>query len=110
MRMLPATTFSPPKRFTPRRRPAESRPLREEPPAFLCAMAVSPLSLRGLRRRTAGHDLLDLDDGVVLAVAAAALGILPAALLEHENGGRAAMPDNFSGNAGARNKRAAQSD
>src|SRR3546814_9831721 len=27
---------SPPNFFTPRRRPAESRPLRDEPPAFLC--------------------------------------------------------------------------
>src|SRR6185312_8632765 len=38
-RMLPAGTTWPPKRFTPRRWPAESRPLRELPPAFLCAMA-----------------------------------------------------------------------
>src|SRR5687767_3943328 len=38
-RMLPASTYSPPNFFTPRRRPALSRPLREEPPAFLCAMA-----------------------------------------------------------------------
>ena len=30
---------SPPNFFTPRRRPAESRPLREEPPAFLCAIS-----------------------------------------------------------------------
>src|SRR5262245_33763395 len=37
--MLPATTVSLPKHFRPRRRPAESRPLRELPPAFLCAMA-----------------------------------------------------------------------
>src|SRR5262249_38251829 len=37
--MLPAGTSWPPKRFTPRRWPGESRPLRELPPAFLCAMA-----------------------------------------------------------------------
>src|SRR5688500_5076934 len=64
--MLPARTFSPPNFFTPRRRPALSRPLREEPPAFLCAMALSStlpilqawlfafagaLSRRGLLRR-----------------------------------------------------------
>src|SRR5262245_18701957 len=36
--MLPASTFWPPDFFTPSRRPAESRPLRDEPPAFLCAM------------------------------------------------------------------------
>ncbi len=34
-RMLPLMTLSPPNFFTPRRRPAESRPLRDEPPAFL---------------------------------------------------------------------------
>src|SRR4030095_14582524 len=37
--MLPAGTTWPPKRFTPRRWPGESRPLRELPPAFLCAIA-----------------------------------------------------------------------
>src|SRR5688572_16187954 len=36
--MLPASTCSPPKRFTPRRFEWESRPLRVLPPAFLCAM------------------------------------------------------------------------
>src|SRR5690349_16202299 len=36
--MLPATTVSPPNFFTPKRRPALSRPLRDEPPAFLCAI------------------------------------------------------------------------
>src|SRR5471030_2368141 len=39
-RILPATTISPPDFFRPRRRPALSRPLREDPPAFLCAIAV----------------------------------------------------------------------
>src|SRR6056297_3786398 len=37
--MLPGITASPPYFLTPRRRPAESRPLREEPPAFLCAIS-----------------------------------------------------------------------
>src|SRR5271169_3213993 len=36
--MLPASTISPPAFFRPRLRPALSRPLREDPPAFLCAM------------------------------------------------------------------------
>src|SRR5215510_1329941 len=40
-RILPASTISPPADFRPSRRPAESRPLREDPPAFLCAMMVS---------------------------------------------------------------------
>src|SRR5688572_28881584 len=39
--MLPARTLSPPNIFKPRRRPALSRPLREEPPAFLCAIVTA---------------------------------------------------------------------
>src|SRR4051812_20632969 len=42
--MLPGITASPPNFLTPRRRPAVSRPLREEPPAFLCAIGSSPYS------------------------------------------------------------------
>src|SRR4029077_11610232 len=42
MMILPASTSWPPYFLTPRRRPALSRPLRELPPAFLCAMAVAP--------------------------------------------------------------------
>src|SRR6478752_4854314 len=41
MRIFPVSTCSPPNFFTPKRRPAESRPLRELPPAFLCAIAYS---------------------------------------------------------------------
>jgi hypothetical protein len=37
---LPAETLCPPKRFTPRLWPALSRPFRELPAAFLCAMAL----------------------------------------------------------------------
>src|SRR5262245_51042257 len=43
--MLPATTVCPPYSLIPRRRPAESRPLREDPPAFLCAMVIPMLAL-----------------------------------------------------------------
>src|ERR1019366_4475573 len=39
-RILPASTISPPVDFKPSRRPAESRPFREDPPAFLCAMSA----------------------------------------------------------------------
>src|SRR6185312_9624292 len=45
MMMLPAITFSPPNFLTPRRRPAVSRPLRDDPPAFLCAIRLAPYSL-----------------------------------------------------------------
>src|SRR5690606_18941541 len=41
--MLPAMTASPPNFFTPRRLECESRPLRDEPPAFLCAICLTPL-------------------------------------------------------------------
>src|SRR3954453_9122870 len=37
-KILPASTYSPPNFFTPSRWPALSRPLRDEPPAFLWAM------------------------------------------------------------------------
>src|SRR5690349_17591872 len=43
--MLPARTCSPPKIFKPRRCPAESRPLRDDPPAFLCAITASETHL-----------------------------------------------------------------
>src|SRR4029079_812405 len=38
--ILPARTRWPPDFLTPSLRPIESRPLRDEPPAFLCAMGV----------------------------------------------------------------------
>src|SRR6478735_6482381 len=37
--MLPARACSPPNFFTPRRLLSLSRPLRDDPPAFLCAMS-----------------------------------------------------------------------
>src|ERR1700741_398261 len=43
--MLPARAFWPPKSFTPRRLLSLSRPLRLEPPAFLCAMTYCYLNL-----------------------------------------------------------------
>src|SRR4026209_395114 len=61
--MLPPTTCSPPHFFTPRRRPAESRPLREEPPAFLCAISYYSGILFGGRF---GRGLLDLGRGSLL--------------------------------------------
>src|SRR6218665_2756996 len=45
MMMLPARTSSPPNFLRRRRRPAVSRPLRDEPPAFLCAIRLAPYSL-----------------------------------------------------------------
>src|ERR1700704_5070672 len=86
--MLPGMTISPPYFLTPSRRPALSRPFREEPPAFLCAI----LSLLRLRRRlcrppgprspaggcgTLGVDLVEPQHGLVLAVPVFAAVILP---------------------------------
>src|SRR5690606_41532710 len=48
--MLPAETAWPPKIFTPRYFGLESRPLREEPTPFLCAMAASPYFTSDRRR------------------------------------------------------------
>src|SRR6187402_2105647 len=49
--MLPASTCSPPKRFTPRRLLWDSRPLRVLPPAFLCAISCSLRDRRNLHQR-----------------------------------------------------------
>ena len=48
--------------------------------------------------------------GVILAMAAAALGILAAALLEDEDRRRARLADDLAGNAGAGDQRAADGD
>src|SRR5487761_101981 len=58
MRILPASTCSPPKRFTPSRLEWESRPFLVLPPAFLCAMCAA----------SARADVRHLDLGERLAV------------------------------------------
>src|ERR1700750_2348444 len=81
--MLPATTSCPPNFFTPRRRPAVSRPLRDEPPAFLCAIGVCSLA----------GDVGDAQHGDVLAMAILAAAVLPAALLEDDHRVQAVLGD-----------------
>src|SRR6185437_10674870 len=93
--MLPAKTFWPPKRFTPSRRPSESRPLREEPPAFLCAI----LLLRSLSG--SGDDLFDLDHRQILAMAVLAPRILAAPLLEDDQVRPARLLDDRAHDLGA---------
>src|ERR687895_1211538 len=80
--IAPAETASPPNVFTPSRFDVESRPLRDEPPPFLCAMVRRGYQLlsgrRGIRfvvRRLllgrsplAQLDLGDLEDGEELSV------------------------------------------
>src|SRR5690606_14137256 len=93
--MLPAMTCSPPNFFTPRRRPAESRPLREEPPAFLCAIsnylskslfggAGFSLRLRGLFGGLLffSTDGKDAQQSHLLAMARLAAIVVATALLE----------------------------
>src|SRR5476651_2150740 len=98
--MLPDTTFWPPKRFTPRRRPSESRPLREEPPAFLCAIVL-------LRSLWLGDDLFDLDHRQILTMTVLATRILAAALLEDDQMFAAALLHDRADNLGAGNGRLA---
>src|SRR4051812_6755703 len=77
--MLPGITASPPNFLTPRRLPAVSRPLRELPPAFLCAMMDAP------GRRSGDRDVADAHDRQQLPVAVAAAIVLAAALLEDDD-------------------------
>src|ERR1700687_857645 len=97
-RMLPGMTFCPPKTLMPRCCPGESRPLREEPCPFLCAMVVLDLS---------GGDAGDLQLGVGLAVAADAV---PALFLRAEVPELAvlAVRDHLGLHPGARHQGSAQ--
>src|SRR4051794_29522765 len=96
--MLPAEIAWPPNIFTPSLWPGESRPLREEPPAFLCAMILV------LARRDAG----DLHHGEVRTRAALAMGVLAALLLERDHLRSAAVLQNLNFDARAGNKRGAR--
>src|SRR5207237_2113523 len=91
--MLPGTTISPPNFLTPSRRPRLSRPLREEPPAFLCAIAHSfPRAFLGPRvART--RDGGNAQYGLMLPMALLAPVILPPLLLEDDDLGRAGLLD-----------------
>ena len=80
-RMLPASTCSPPYFLTPSRRPAVSRPLREEPPAFLCAI----VSILAPTLGSGADDFLDAHRRLFLAVAALAARVLAPALLEGDD-------------------------
>src|SRR3954469_17452244 len=79
IRMLPAETCSPPKRLTPSLLAWESRPLRELPPAFLCAMSYSFKCGAGLL----ALDARDLDFRIRLPMALVLLVVLAPAHLEN---------------------------
>src|SRR5215213_1449447 len=98
--MLPASTLSPPYFFTPSRLPAESRPFREEPPAFLCA--IESCSCSG------GGDVADAEHRQVLPVTTLPPVILPTLLLEDDDLVRARLLQHRRGHAGARHGGGAQ--
>src|ERR1700730_6564520 len=96
--ILPGMTIWPPNFLTPSRRPALSRPLRDEPPAFLCAIARLLRLLPRLGRwpgrpsrprrhagRALGVDFGDLQHGLMLTVTVLAPVIVPPLLLEDDD-------------------------
>src|SRR5260221_10040675 len=83
-RMLPAVTFSPPNRFTPRRCALLSRPFRELPPPFLCAIP-----------KRSSADSGDLYFGILLPVTAADAIALASLFLEHDHRIVLHMPENL---------------
>src|SRR5215469_6799641 len=99
--ILPETTISPPNFLTPRRRPRLSRPLREDPPAFLCAIRHS-----FLMRLTAGTgNLADAQHGLLLAMTLLASIVVPPLLFEDDDLWRAGLLDDRGGNRRAGEQR-----
>src|SRR5215469_10231461 len=87
--MLPGMTISPPNFLTPSRRPRLSRPLREEPPAFLCAIGHSFL----MPPTPGTPDLGNPQYGLLLAMTLFAPIIVPPLLLKDDDLGRARLLD-----------------
>src|SRR2546422_10961972 len=83
--MLPARTNSPPNAFTPRYFGPESRPLREEPTPFLCAMRATSAELH----------VGDADFGERLPVAGVAAVTGAAGEAGDPGLGAPAVPDHF---------------
>src|SRR5271169_4491858 len=99
--MLPGTTISPPNFLTPSRRPRLSRPFREEPPAFLCAIRHSFL----VPRTPGTSDLGNPQHGLLLAMPLFAPVIVPPLLLEDDDLRRAGLLDHGGGDRGAGEQR-----
>src|SRR3954453_1619665 len=78
--MLPARTVSLPNFFTPRRLLSLSRPLRDEPPAFLCAISDYFAFGDFLAAPLAGAAFF-VDPDSALPLAGAAFFVAPAVLL-----------------------------
>src|SRR5215217_2549078 len=99
--MLPASTRSPPNFFTPSRWAFESRPLRVEPPPFLCAIAVSP---------SAEADVVHAHLGEPLPVALLPAVVLAALVLEDDDLLAPAVAQHLGRDGGAIEHRGAQLD
>src|SRR5216683_7171208 len=95
--MWPGTTISPPNFLTPSRLPRLSRPLRDEPPAFLCAICCSFLALRTVR----APDLGDAQHGLLLAMTLLAPIIVPPLFLEDDDLVGAPLLDHGGADRGA---------
>src|SRR5215472_799406 len=101
--ILPGMTISPPNFLTPRRLPRLSRPLRDDPPAFLCAICCSFFALRTV----GASDLLNAQDGQLLAMTLLAAIIVPPLLLEDDDFGRPRLLDDRSADRSAVEQRRA---
>src|SRR5208283_4705907 len=104
MMIAPAPIGSPPKAFTPRRLDCESRPLRELPPAFLCAMFAYPF----VTPRALDDDVVDLELGIALAMPLMLLVMLAPAHLEDLQPFAAAVAEDGRFHRGAGNRGLAQ--
>src|SRR5690242_972797 len=91
MMMFPARTRSPPKHFTPWYFGLLSRPLREEPTPFLCAMYLV---------LSAEADVVDANLGEALPMTALARVVLSALVLEDDDLLTATVLDDLTGDPG----------
>src|SRR5690554_6542210 len=98
--MLPAVTAWPPNSLTPRRLDSESRPLRVEPAAFLCAMDNSSVQGMGRLRGDPG----DLDFGEPLTVALTLHAVLATTELDDGHLVAAAVGDDLGRDLGTRSE------
>src|SRR3954468_18218513 len=95
MMMLPARTFSPPNFFTPWYFGLLSRPFREEPTPFLCAIGFL----------SAESDVADLHFREALPVPLLARVVFPALVLEHDDLVALAVSDDLARDARATERR-----
>src|SRR6267142_2065262 len=105
----PALIASPPNTLTPSRFACESRPLRDEPPAFLCAIVIlaTRRTQTGAPAGCFSVDCVDAQFGEVLPVTSVLLKVLAPAHLEDSQFVVPAMRKHGGGHRGARHQRRA---